>query len=601
MLVVVFAALAWLQVRWSREIADATSVRMHSNLQTSVVRFREDFYRELSTLSSVFQGESRPDRDPLAYYARRFSTWRRSASDPALVSGVYLWTLAGSAESLRALNALGDSFSTAQWPDNLSRVHEALDVTAHAAHHGPGGLSGNESARPNAASHPSFEALRPGPPRGLTWFMAEDVPALVGRVDDNAGRETWAIIVLDRSVLTTRFLPELVQRYFGTAGQLDYHVAILNVGDPTTVFYDSEPGAPIHVDRADAMSNMFGPIFAPGSQVAPPDRKGNTAAFQRGAGMWMPRFESLRYTSDSRGWVLVAQHRKGSLEAAVDRLHYRNLAISFGVSLVLAGAIVFMFISTQRARRLAQMQMDFVAAVSHELRTPLAVISTAAENIADGVVDNKAHLARYGRVIKGQARQLIDLIEQILLFASSQQHHAQYNIQDVSVDSVIETVVAATAETVRSANFRLELSSDGDLPHVLCDPVALSHVLQNLITNAVKYGGEARWIGLSARHIVADSRPEVRISVSDRGVGISEEEVGRIFEPFYRSRSATAAQIRGTGLGLSVARAMTEAMHGKLNVISEPGRGSTFTVSLPAQEYVAPAAPESARVESKVS
>lgn len=596
-LVLLFAALAWLQVRWSRDIADATSVRMHSNLQASVVRFREDFYRELSTISSIFQGESRPDRDLLAYYARRFNTWRRVASDPDLVSAVYVWTSAGTSEDLKTLEPRANSFTEAQWPDNLNRVHQVLSVTARALDKG---RSPRESGAPDPGTPSSVEPLRAGPSSGPTWFIAEDVPALVGRVDDSAGRESWAIIVLDRGALTTRLLPELVQRYFGDSGQLDYHVSILNVGDPTSVFYDSDPGAPLSVNHSDAMSNMFGPIFATGSPVALPDRKGNAAEYQRNAGMWMPRFESLRYTPDSRGWVLVAQHRRGSLEAAVERLHRRNLGISFGVLLVLAGSIGFMFLSTQRARRLAQMQMDFVAAVSHELRTPLAVISSAAENIADGVVDNRQHLARYGRVIKSQARQLIDLIEQILLFASSQQRRARYNIRDIAVDSVIDTALSVTAEAVRASGFRVERSCDDDLPHVLCDPVALSHVLQNLITNAVKYGGEARWIGVSAHRDTIDGRDDIHISVSDRGNGIAKAELDRIFEPFYRSRAATAAQIRGTGLGLSVARVMTEAMHGKLTVASEPGCGSTFTVHLPAQVDAPSPVADSTRVESKV-
>ena len=107
------------------------------------------------------------------------------------------------------------------------------------------------------------------------------------------------------------------------------------------------------------------------------------------------------------------QHREGSLEAAVARLRRRNLAIGFGVLLVMAATMGILIITTHRAQRLAKLQMDFVTGVSHELRTPLAVISSAADNIADGVVDNKEQLMRYGKAIKGQTRQLIQLVEQI--------------------------------------------------------------------------------------------------------------------------------------------------------------------------------------------
>jgi signal transduction histidine kinase len=110
----------------------------------------------------------------------------------------------------------------------------------------------------------------------------------------------------------------------------------------------------------------------------------------------------------------------------------------------------------------------------------------------------------------------------------------------------------------------------------------------------VKYGGEAQWIGLSVRR---GTRDEVHISVSDRGLGIAAAELDKIFEPFYRSRIVAAANIHGTGLGLSVARTMTESMQGTLTVVSEVGKGSTFTVTLPAE--AAPAEPISP-VESKV-
>ncbi len=115
----------------------------------------------------------------------------------------------------------------------------------------------------------------------------------------------------------------------------------------------------------------------------------------------------------------------------------------------------------------------------------------------------------------------------------------------------------------------------GDLP-------ALSHCMQNLITNAVKYSGKNRWIGISASvHDVKTNQREVRISVRDYGRGISNSELGHIFEPFYRSPMVVDAQIHGTGLGLAVAKRIAQAMGGRLSVVSELDMGSTFTLHLP--------------------
>jgi signal transduction histidine kinase len=277
------------------------------------------------------------------------------------------------------------------------------------------------------------------------------------------------------------------------------------------------------------------------------------------------------------------QHRKGSLEAAVTSLYRRNLAISFGILLVLAATMTMIVITARRAQRLARLQMDFVAGVSHELRTPLAVINSAAENIADGIVDNKQRLVRYGNVIRKQVGQLTQLVEQILLFSATHNGGHQFNMKVVEAREVVDRALANTEDLTRAASFDVERHVDADLPPIRADLLALSQCVQNLITNAVKYSGDARWIAVRATAAgKSDQEKEVLISVEDHGVGIAAGELGRIFDPFYRSPSATAAQIHGTGLGLSLARKIAEGMCGRITVASEPGRGSCFTLHLPA-------------------
>jgi signal transduction histidine kinase len=123
------------------------------------------------------------------------------------------------------------------------------------------------------------------------------------------------------------------------------------------------------------------------------------------------------------------------------------------------------------------------------------------------------------------------------------------------------------------------------VPWVLADSLAVSNCLQNLITNAVKYGGVDRRIRISASLERGEKGgKEVAISIQDRGMGIHRSELKRIFEPFYRSGNATRAQIPGTGLGLSVAQHLAEAIGGRLSVKSEVGLGSVFTLHLRAAE-----------------
>src|SRR5262249_39642935 len=125
------------------------------------------------------------------------------------------------------------------------------------------------------------------------------------------------------------------------------------------------------------------------------------------------------------------------------------------------------------------------------------------------------------------------------------------------------------------------------LPPVVGDLSGLTQSLQNLIINAVKYSDHNRWLGISAENGVDENaNPEIRISVADHGTGIASSELAQIFQPFYRSQRAVAAHIRGSGLGLSIAKRNAEAFGGHLSVISEIGTGSIFTLHLPVAEDV---------------
>jgi two-component system OmpR family sensor kinase len=109
----------------------------------------------------------------------------------------------------------------------------------------------------------------------------------------------------------------------------------------------------------------------------------------------------------------------------------------------------------------------------------------------------------------------------------------------------------------------------------------MTRALQNLIRNAIKYGGEQGWVGVQAQSQAGRRGPEVYVTVRDTGMGIAPEDLPHIFEPFYRSRDAVAAQIHGSGLGLSLVRQVVEAHGGRVSVQSAPGNGSAFTIYLP--------------------
>jgi len=255
---------------------------------------------------------------------------------------------------------------------------------------------------------------------------------------------------------------------------------------------------------------------------------------------------------------------------------------------VLGTTLIFAIVSVwaiQRSRmqsaiQLAKLQMEFVASVSHELRTPLTVISSAADNIADGLVEGKEEIKNYGSAIRSQSQQMTELVNEILLFAATKDRKNAYVLRPLKVPDLLDAVLVRTSELVKRAGFTLDVQIDAELPCIVGDMSALSQCLQNLLINAIKYSGSSRWIGVRA--FVSDSEvhtgKRVCIAVQDRGIGIQRSELPHIFEPFYRSAAVTAEQIHGTGLGLSLSKTLAEAMGGELSVVSELGVGSIFTL-----------------------
>jgi signal transduction histidine kinase len=352
------------------------------------------------------------------------------------------------------------------------------------------------------------------------------------------------------------------------------------------VEYTRQAKRPAEIALATRLSQDWGNYLTIRDEVLASILEGsNKEAVSRDLSGGVPSFELVRkdlnevkalYDED-------ASQRLANVVATSHRSALRLIGI-LGFTFLLSSAAVW---AIQRSRmlnaiQLAKLQMEFVASVSHELRTPLAVMSSAADNIADGLVEGKAELRKYGGVLQNQSRRMSGLVDEILLFASTEDGKNRYVLQPLAVSRIIESVVASSEALTQGEGFVIVQQIDSALPPVMGDLSGISQCLQNLIGNAVKYSGDSRWIGIRASTGPAEHAPgqEVRISVADRGIGIDRNEIEQIFDPFYRSPRINAAQIHGTGLGLALAKRIAEAMGGKLSVVSELSVGSTFTLHL---------------------
>jgi signal transduction histidine kinase len=391
---------------------------------------------------------------------------------------------------------------------------------------------------------------------------------------------------LDLRTMQTRVLPALVTRHFGPPRASTYHVAVVERRGGALVF-EAQPGdAAALAHGTDVAVDCFGV----GPEHFPLMR-------QAMASLRLPRSEPRRIFSvfarrpgepgpqrpgeSMEQWRLLVRHRAGSLEAAVSGARWRNLTLSFGILLLMSVSVGLIVITARRAQALARQQMEFVAGVSHELRTPVSVIGAAGDNLAQGVVTEAARVRQYGATIQTEARRLGDTVERVLQFAGIHAGRSGLHRALVSPLDVVDEALAASRAAADDAGVTIEREIAGRLPPIAADRAALRSALENLIGNALKYGGESGWVRVTAREAQTRGGREVQIAVEDRGLGIAPADLPHVFEPFYRGVEAQSRQIRGNGLGLSIVRSIVEAHGGHVTVTSAPGKGSTFTVHLP--------------------
>lgn len=250
------------------------------------------------------------------------------------------------------------------------------------------------------------------------------------------------------------------------------------------------------------------------------------------------------------------------------------LAEELGARAALAIDNARLFEESQAANRA---KSDFLAVVSHELRTPLTEIIGYAELLELGIPEPVTEL-QHEQVqrIASSARHLLTLIEEILTVVSVEAGRAKVIAERVRLGELLDRVVSIVGPSASEKGLGLKVEADAPEAWVVVDAGKVTQILLNLLTNAVKFtpaGEVALRAGLAP--------DALRLTVSDTGIGMTEAHRARAFEPFWQAEEAVTRQAGGTGLGLTVTRRLVVLLGGEVEVESEPGRGSTFTVRLP--------------------
>jgi len=584
-MLILLPVLAFLQYRWLGQLSDADRDRIERSLKVTTTAFVQQIDSELARAYVSLQLDAATVRQRAwAGYADRYAFWRAAANEPAFVTDVFLVVPDAARPEVLAISRWSvdrRTFNPTEWPADLAAVHARLDLEHADFEHNPErvfGRPGTVLTENGRTLVIPFSQLAPLPADGSA------------RVEPAFG---FTIAQLDLSVLERRIVPEAVVRHFGPHGADSYHLAIVSRDASERVVYESQAGdAAVLRTRADIDQPFFGlgpdqfPLLRQAATTMrtvqnPDGRDSRGSVFVGVFGRRNPSAaDRPPPAGDGSRWRLLVGHRAGSLEAAVAQVRRRNLALSFGILVLMGISVGLIVIAARRAQRLARQQLEFVAGVSHELRTPVAVIGSAADNLAHGVVQDAARVKQYGATIGTEARRLGETVERVLEFAGIQSGVVRQPTAIAPV-ALVEQALAASSRLLNEAQATVETTYGPDVPDINGDPAALRAVVENLIANAVKYRGQHAWVHVSVSNGLAKRRGEVLIRVEDRGIGIPAAEQARIFEPFFRGSDALTRHIHGNGLGLSIVKRVVEAHGGRVSVVSTPGTGSTFTVHLP--------------------
>jgi signal transduction histidine kinase len=601
-LLALLGLLAALQYVWLGQISEADKDRITRRLQTDTERFGEDFNREIQSAFINFQlDESIWQQKDWAQFNERFDFWRKKTAYPSLIKGFYYFENKTDGDVLR-YDVEKREFVPSNWTDELQGIKAG---TADENTFQPVDEQRFALVMKIFEAEKTFDRILISKERKP---LAEERIPLAPVKLNIPEKKGFLVIKLDEETIKNQILPGLAQKHFpendfnlsvvSKSGQKIFETREVTKPDSTVKLFDLSPenliffakdilprtperqAQGVIINQGKLQTQTISTIeteTVSADKLSEKRQSGSTFSFRLKDNDKPGTIIQTTNRGDEGNWTLNVQHSAGSLEKFIAGTRNKNLGISFGILGLLAVSIVFVFVSAQRARVLAQRQIDFVSSVSHEFRTPLAVIYSAGENLADGVAREEKQVSRYGNLIKNEGKKLTAMVEQILEFAGANSGKKKYDFRELNVRDIIENALAECQALIDEKGFSVETDYAENLPPVKADANALSQAIQNLIGNSLKYSNGEKQIKISARN----GGGRVKITVEDKGIGISPKDLKHIFEPFFRAKAVVDEQIHGNGLGLSLVRETVEAHGGKISVESEVDKGSRFSIQLP--------------------
>jgi len=252
-------------------------------------------------------------------------------------------------------------------------------------------------------------------------------------------------------------------------------------------------------------------------------------------------------------------------------------------SIIFTSIIVSAFVVTVRTlfnqKKISEIKSDFINNMTHELKTPLATISLAIDALTNEKVIHDAEKVKiYSSMIKEENKRMNKQVEKILQAARLEKEEIKLNLQKLDSHQIISKVADNLALQIQEKNGTLTLRLGATNPFINADEVHFSNIIFNLLDNAMKYSANAPHIEVET---FSHGNGMLSIKVKDNGIGMDKETQSRVFEKFYRAHTGNLHNVKGFGLGLSYVKAIVDAHEGRIKVESTPGKGSSFTITLP--------------------
>lgn len=248
--------------------------------------------------------------------------------------------------------------------------------------------------------------------------------------------------------------------------------------------------------------------------------------------------------------------------------------VLFGVLIIYVYSVLLML----KQKHYTELQRDFINNMTHEFKTPIATISLASDSVlSPSIIGNEEKIRRFMGIIKEENSRMLNQVEKVLQIATIDKQNLELKKTQINVHELIKKAVEHSLLNVqqKEGNISTDLQATNDL--IFADQTHFSNIVHNILDNAVKYTPESPLITVSTRNLLNG----FELTIGDNGIGMTREARKHIFDKFYRIPTGNVHNIKGFGLGLSYVKAMVEAHNGKVNVKSEPGKGSEFILFFP--------------------